>query len=38
VRGDVRAADAPADLVQLREPERVGTVDDQRVGLRDVDP
>ena len=36
--GDVRAADPPADLVELGEPERVGALDDQRVRLRDVDP
>ena len=29
VRGDVRAADAAADLVELREPERVGALDDR---------
>ena len=34
---DVRAADPAADLVQLREPERVGALDDERVRLRDVD-
>ena len=33
----VGAADATADLVQLREPERVGPLDDQGVRLRDVD-
>ncbi len=38
VGGHVRAADAPSDLVQLREAERVGPLDDQRVGLGDVDP
>jgi hypothetical protein len=38
VRGDVRAADPPADLVELAQPERVGALDDERVGLRDVDP
>ena len=32
-----RAADAAADLVELREAELVGALDDQRVGLRDVD-
>ena len=32
-----RAPDAPADLVELAEAEPVGAVDDQRVGLRDVD-
>ena len=37
VREDVGAADAAADLVQLREPERVGALDDERVRLRDVD-
>ena len=37
VRRDVRAADAPADLVELAQPEHVGALDDQRVGLRDVD-
>ena len=29
VRGDVRAADAAADLVELAEPERVGALDDR---------
>ena len=38
VGGDVRAADPPADLVELAQPEGVGALDDQRVGLRDVDP
>ena len=38
VGGHVGAADPPADLVQLGEAERVGPLDDQRVGLRDVDP
>ena len=38
VRGRVGAADAAADLVELREAERVGALDDQRVRLRDVDP
>ncbi len=37
VRGHVAAADATADLVELREPERVGALDDQRVRLRDVE-
>ena len=37
MRGQVGAADAAADLVELREAERVGALDDQRVGLRDVD-
>ena len=37
VREDVRAAHATADLVELREPERVGALDDERVRLRDVD-
>ena len=37
VGGDVRAADPAADLVELAEPEGVGPLDDQRVGLRDVD-
>ncbi len=31
------ASHASADLVELGEPERVGVLDDQRVGLRDVD-
>ena len=35
---DVRAADTAADLVELREPEGVGPLDDQGVRLRDVDP
>ena len=37
VRGDVAPAHAPADLVELRESERVGALDDQRVRLRDVE-
>ena len=37
-RGGVGAADAAADLVQLGEAEHVGSLDDQRVRLRDVDP
>src|SRR5581483_8188309 len=37
VRGLIRAADAAADLVELREAEHVGTLDDERVRLRDVD-
>ena len=37
VRGDVGAADAPADLVELGEPERVRALDDERVRLRDVE-
>ena len=32
------APDAPADLVELGQAERVGVLDDQRVRLRDVDP
>src|SRR3954451_7002490 len=32
-----RAADTPADLVELGEAEEVGALDDQRVRLRDVD-
>ena len=31
------AADAPADLVELGQAEGLGPLDDQRVGLRDVD-
>ena len=38
VGGDVRAADPPADLVELAEPEGVGPLHDQCVCLRDVDP
>ena len=38
VRGHVRAADAAADLVELRKPESVRALDDERVRLRDVDP
>ena len=38
VRAMMRAADAPADLVELRQPERVGPVHDDRVGARDVEP
>ena len=37
MRGDVASADAPADLVELGEPERVGALDDERVRLRDVE-
>ena len=37
VRQLVGAAHPPADLVELSEPERVGPLDDQRVGLRDVE-
>ena len=37
MRGDVAAADAAADLVELGEAERVGALDDQRVRLRDVE-
>src|SRR5262249_19336532 len=33
----MRAADAPADLVELGQPEGVGTVHDDRVGARDVE-
>ena len=33
----IRAADPPADLVQLREAQRVRSLDDQRVRLRDVE-
>ena len=33
----VAAPDAPADLVELRQAEHVGALDDQRVGGRDVD-
>jgi hypothetical protein len=32
VRPLARASDAAADLVELREPELVGALDDQRVG------
>ncbi len=35
---DVASAHAPADLVELGESERVGTLDDQRVGVGDVEP
>src|SRR5207248_9215567 len=34
----VRAADTAAQLVELREAEAVGTIDDDGVGGRDVDP
>src|SRR4051794_6979612 len=37
VRALARAAHAAADLVELGEAEEVGALDDQRVGLRDVD-
>ena len=37
VGGDVRAAHATADLVQLRKAQHVGALDDERVRLRDVD-
>ena len=33
----VRAADAAAQLVQLREPQTIGAIDDDRIGRRDVD-
>ena len=33
-----RAADPPAELVELGQPERVGAIDDDRVGVRDVEP
>ena len=33
----IGAADPPSDLVQLREAQRVGALDDQRVRLRDVE-
>ena len=38
MRRHIRAADATADLVELREPEHVGTLDDEGVRLRDVEP
>src|SRR6266540_595683 len=37
VRGHVGSADAPTDLVQLREAELIGALDDERVRLRDVE-
>ena len=37
VRAPRRAADPPAQLVELRQPERVGAVDDDRVHVRDVE-
>jgi hypothetical protein len=37
VREHVGSAHAPADLVELGEPERVGALDDQGVRLRDVE-
>ena len=37
VRRDVRPADAATDLVELREPEQVGPLDDERVRLRYVE-
>ena len=37
MRGHVGAADATADLVELGEPEHVGALDDERVGLGDVE-
>src|SRR3954467_1039505 len=37
VRALATPAHAPADLVELGEPEQVGALDDQRVRLRDVD-
>ena len=37
VRGHVGATDAAADLVELREPEHVGSLHDERVRLGDVD-
>src|SRR5947207_2439646 len=36
VRAHIGAADAAAQLVELREAEGVGAVDDDRVGARDV--
>src|SRR5439155_23843686 len=38
VRLMVRAADAAAQLMQLREPKAVRTVDYDRVGSRDIEP
>ena len=38
VRALLRAADAPAELVELREAEEVRAVDDHRVRARDVEP
>jgi hypothetical protein len=38
IRPLARAPDSTAKLVELREPEEVGAVDDHRVGSRDVEP
>ncbi len=38
VRPPRRPPDAAAELVELRQPERVGPVDDDRVRVRDVEP
>ena len=38
VRAPRAAAHPAAELVELRQPERVGTVDDDRVRVRDVEP
>ena len=38
VGGALAPADAAADLVELGEAEHVGALDDERVGLRDVEP
>ena len=38
VRPPAAPPDAAAQLVELGEPERVGAVDDDRVGVRDVEP
>jgi hypothetical protein len=37
VRDHVASAHAPADLIELRQTERVGPLDDERVRLRDVE-
>src|SRR4029453_7113190 len=37
VRPSVGAADAPAELIQLRQPVPIGAIHDHRVGIRDVE-
>ena len=37
MRQEIRAANAPADLVELGEAEGIGPFDDERVRLRDVE-
>ena len=37
MRDDITASDTPSDLVELREAEDIGALDDERVRLRDVE-